>query len=227
MPEESQQVLRYLPERAEYAELCDITLTAEGQNIPAHGAVIALHSGFFCNMLADLRSGDCKHESLGADGKLCIKLDDHVSAEDTRLMLAIMYGQILQLKSAQEAWAMVHLGDKYDADILFRISEHKMCELGDSLYFMKPSKTTALSSTKENVEDGTEKWLDAAMWLGLADRLGMEDLRTKCQCIILQDIVANSKGDPVKPELLLAMASLNNHGASPKSICDIFGAYVR
>ncbi|CAD7697274.1 unnamed protein product [Ostreobium quekettii] len=219
MTEAMQEDLQYMPEDAEYANLCDISLIAQGQGIPAHGAVIALHSRFFCKMLSDLKGGD----SSTVDGMLRVTLDDSVSAEDTRLMLAIMYGQILKLNSLKQAWTALSLGDKYDAKILIRVSEQAICELGDSFYFVKPREPSGSA-----LQPGqTQEWHDAAKWLGLADCLGMESLRKKCQCVILRSLVAHSSASPIKAELLSAMASLHDRGVAAESISSMLGALAR
>ncbi|CAD7697276.1 unnamed protein product [Ostreobium quekettii] len=217
----------YMPGTVEYSNLCDVVLVVQGQKLPVHSGVLALHSQFFCRMLSDLTaSGECTKE----DGRTVITLDKAVGADEARLMLAVAYGRRTKLTTAREAWSMVHLGDKYEMAPLFRATEEKLCELEDSLYFIKREADWSVSGACSEAPpeaDGEDDCLNAARWLGVADRLAMHDLKRKCQRVIMRDMIEGMQPSPMRPELDAAMDALNAHNVAPRSVCEIFGAFMR
>ncbi|CAD7701610.1 unnamed protein product [Ostreobium quekettii] len=202
----------YMPLENDYAKLCDMTLVAEGKPYPAHGAMLAFHSQFFRKMLVDLQSPSALHTA----DNMVITLDESVSAADARLMLAILYGKRTKLKTAKEAWNMVHLGDKYESKILMNLAEDMIsCS---PLYFC--GSPLSFGSMQD-------EHLNACVWLGVADRLGLERIRKQCQFVILRDLESNFRCSAAEPMPKAAVDSLSQHGMSARSICELLAAFMK
>lgn len=188
----------YMPEDSDdYIELCDVILMVQGQGLPVHSGVLGLQSRFFRKMMMDL-----KGKGSGVDGKLTITLDNSVSVEDAVLMLAFVYGKRTKLATCDEARRIVFIGDKYDIPLLLRVSGDKLCQLADSLHFIKPARQT--DSSKDQ-----DEWNNAARWLGVADRLNMQELKTLCQYVIVRDMGANAGNFRGNTEVDAALQSLD------------------
>ena len=71
----------------EFLNLCDASLIAEDKNFPIHSGILGKESTVLCKTLSDL-----KKEGKPADSEFTVKLDDTVSADDTKLMLSFVYG---------------------------------------------------------------------------------------------------------------------------------------
>ncbi|CAD7697277.1 unnamed protein product [Ostreobium quekettii] len=204
----------YLPDGSDdFDDLCDVVLIADGQKFPAHGAFLGLHSHYFRRTIKELRKA--KGASGQADGKLSILLDDSTSVEDVELMLAFVYGKRTALETADEASRLILLASKYDMPAFVRQADRKILELSGSLCFVDPAAGAKKTPRKSS------RCLDAGYWLGVADTLGLDDLRLQCQYIIFRDMATHIRATHSRPELERAIASLDGYGVSGSSMAAV------
>ncbi|CAD7694766.1 unnamed protein product [Ostreobium quekettii] len=213
----------YLPQDVDgYEDMCDACLVLAGRKFPVHTAVLAVHSRFFRKMIVDLRSDI----SSSTYGQLEIPVAEAVSAEDIELMLAFVYGQHPEVETAEEASRMLCMADRFDIPGLLEKSERKIKDLEHKIYFLDQGCTGDGVQSEE-----ADPWLSAAHWLGIADRLGIDDLRTKCQRIVLRDLLANgvlqgTRPDLAKPGLEKALSSLDSHRVTARAMAEIIVANI-
>ena len=102
------------------------------------------------------------------------------------------------------------MADKHDTPRLFRISDKRLCECSDEMHFIRENDARSASDNKWG-------WRDAGRWLGIAERMNMVELKTKCQSVIMRDLLASFASNDV----MSAMAALQGHGVKLKSVCEI------
>eukprot|EP00803_Ostreobium_quekettii_P006627 evm.model.scf_3972.1 EVM.evm.TU.scf_3972.1 scf_3972:2084-3550(-) len=178
--------------------------------MPVHSGVLGLHSQFFRKMIKDLKND----EESAVDGKLIITLDERVALKDVEIMLQIFYGVRKDLETEDEAKQMALLGDKYDVPLLCQLSDGILSKSAEGFYFVKP----------RNLPDQTEDQMQVAQWLGVAERLGMKELRRECQCVIMKDLLSSVWSNRMSHEVDVALESLKIHGASARSMGEITAA---
>jgi len=203
----SKTATRYIPDdNKELAQLCDAALVLKDERLPVNSGILSMQSRFFCRLMVDIKN-DRKAQ---ADGKFAIPLDASVTVEDAVLMLSFVYGKRTEMHTAEEAYRMVVLADKYDIPNLMRLSTAKIRELASELHFIAP-------------EHG-DKHLEAARWLAVADRLeGMEDLRTECLYSMFRDLVLSPRPSSSE-EIQSALKSLDSHGVAASAVGGVAAA---
>ncbi|CAD7702074.1 unnamed protein product [Ostreobium quekettii] len=203
----------YLPEDdGDLGALCDTVLAVQKLKLPVHGQVLAVHSGHFRKLVADMKGNKASHEN----GRMVIPLDDSVSVDDAVLMLSFVYGKRIKVDTADEASRLVSLGDRYDIPALLRLSVSSMNARPNALYFVRPQTGSH-----------AEPCLDAGHWLAITDRLrahpqwrdlaGLEELRTQCLWTITKDLLLNCDAMPGKESKAL-LSVLDEHGVSASSV---------
>eukprot|EP00803_Ostreobium_quekettii_P008195 evm.model.scf_1411.3 EVM.evm.TU.scf_1411.3 scf_1411:15082-16158(+) len=201
----------YLPDdTGDYEAICDVVLVVEGESLPVHSGILGLHSLFFRKMIKDLAS----NEGSEVDGKLVIPLDETVLLKDAETMLQILYGVREHLETDEEARRMVFMGDKYDVSILCKLAEKRLSESAEGFYFVKSRQAS----------DDSDDQKEAAQWLGIAERLGMHNLKEECQFVILRDLVSCIWSTKMSAEMDAALDSLKVHGVSARSMAEVAAA---
>eukprot|EP00803_Ostreobium_quekettii_P000636 evm.model.scf_4407.1 EVM.evm.TU.scf_4407.1 scf_4407:4526-5602(-) len=198
----------YLPDdTGDYEAICDVVLVVEGESLPVHSGILGLHSLFFRKMIKDLAS----NEGSEVDGRFAIPLDETVLLKDAETMLQILYGVREHLETDEEARRMVFMGDKYDVSILFKVAEKRLSRSAEGFHFVKGRQAS----------DDSDDQNKAAQWLGIAERLGMHNLKEECQFVILRDLVSCIWSTKMSAEMDAALDSLQVHGVSARSMAEV------
>lgn len=207
------KVLEYLPAgNDEYLDIypCDVLLTVGKHEFPVHGGVLASQSRVFSKMLATLKA---KEESQVGE---MLRIVLHDALKDVELMLVLLYSSRVALNTALEAARMMFIGDKYDIPKFFRIAEMALCYLYEDLYFIEP---VSIETKPRGIE-----LLNVVPLLELADRVGLMELRIRCQYVIVRDTVALEKGRE-SSVLAQSMRTLELSGVNPRTMYEI-AAYL-
>eukprot|EP00803_Ostreobium_quekettii_P010428 evm.model.scf_3895.2 EVM.evm.TU.scf_3895.2 scf_3895:9559-10366(+) len=117
------------------------------------------------------------------------------------------------------------MADKYDMPSLFRISDKKINGLAHRMHFIPPAHSSSVAASTGNRLQ-PDAGLDAAHWLGIADRLGLDEFRTQCQYVILRDIAGHFLHPGERPSIKEALASLDAKGVSAKSMGEIAATFA-
>lgn len=209
---------KYLPAGNEdYVEAYpfDVQLIVGEFVFPVHGSILACNSRVFAKMLSTQKeSSKCKVE-----GKLPIRIGD--AAEDVVLMLALMYGSRISLDTALEAASMIFMGDKYDIPRFFRLAEPTLCRLEAELHFTKQHSS--------GEEPTTPDLLDVVPLLAIADRVGLRDLRSHCQYVILRDTISGIPQGQSTPssDLMHSMRALEISRVNPRDLHEIVAYLIQ
>ncbi|CAD7699590.1 unnamed protein product [Ostreobium quekettii] len=165
----------------DYGKLCDVTLVVQGTELPAHSQVLALESCFFRKMFADLLGDGQSRDG----GTLRVPLDDSISVEDAKTLIAFLYHRRSEVDEVKEAELLTWMADKYDVPRLLWICETKLCEVADQMYNSMLAEERA-DQRARTVWRSTHEHLDAALWLSEAERLGMDRLVKSCRRLVLR-----------------------------------------
>ncbi|CAD7703809.1 unnamed protein product [Ostreobium quekettii] len=201
--------------------MADVWLCVQGQNLPAHGAVLAMHSGWFCKLLRDAKRGEVQHRMV--EGKPVIKVDEWM--EDVDILLSFMYGVQVKAETVESADKILGIAEKYDMPGLVKVVETRLCAAAEQMSFCTPHSEDAHGGGCK------DRW-EAAKWLAMAERLDMNDLKTQCQFVILRDIAdfvskpLSAQGQAEKHKTQQAVACLEKHGVSIRSMCEMILAIV-
>ena len=119
-----------------------------------------------------------------------------------------------------EAARILFIGDKYDIPKFFRLAEPTLCRLDEQLHFRKEVSCEQEPSTKD--------LLDVVPLLAICDRVGLQELRTHCQFVILRDTITAIPGRQatISPDIMYSMRSLERSGVSPRDMYEITAYFI-
>lgn len=134
--------------------LADVTLKTADTTFPAHSQILALHSKFVAELLAETHV-DTPRQSLIIDTALQRHRSDTVRA----WLTAIYNGKELCFESMKAAWEMCMLVDQFDCPSFLL-----QCKGYAQRYFETPQAETS----------------EAVRWIDLADRLDFTEVKDLC-----------------------------------------------
>ncbi|GMH42513.1 hypothetical protein BSKO_10432 [Bryopsis sp. KO-2023] len=203
-----------------FRDTCDMSLLVEGTEVPLHSQALIMHSRFFRKLLTDVQKGEVKNCSGG--DRLVLTLDPPTRLKDVEMLLQYMYNRHATVDKFEDAIVLVTLADKFDMPSMIKICEPLLCKETANMHFAgytasmchAPKRPTSPSHAAQAVSPPCEN-LDAAKWLSIAERWGLECLKVKCQAIILQALAYTNMGSTKTED---GFQKLQEHRVSLRSI---------
>ncbi|CAD7701213.1 unnamed protein product, partial [Ostreobium quekettii] len=197
----------------------DVVLSAgAGAKIEAHSQVLALRSGVFRRLFADLGMGS-------PESKMEVPLGDGTAPRELVELMRCLYSRNVRVDDPAHAARIVHMAEKFDIPFLFEVVEEFMCAPGCLLHCAGFPVGVKLWS---HIQSGSLQakrgdCRDAVAWLDTASRLSMHDLRRKCIVVIIKFLTGVStvqEQEVVKREMV-------KQGVQTSDIFDILQAALK